>query len=139
MPLTRQQKDHNISDLEAYTMASEDVIDAKSKAFEMRMENKLCALFEEEDLEHEENIDEDLQSADCMVHAVAGYANPQMMKIGCFLKQQPVTILNDIESTNNFMDSKVAARSMLHIENYSKFNVKVAYVESSTAAKGAHE
>ncbi|RWV83417.1 hypothetical protein GW17_00054979 [Ensete ventricosum] len=69
---------------------------------------------EEEDLEHkEENTEEDLQPNNCMVHALAGYANPQMMKIGGFLKQQPVTILINTGSTNNFMDSKVVARSML--------------------------
>ncbi|RWW13668.1 hypothetical protein GW17_00022588 [Ensete ventricosum] len=69
---------------------------------------------EEEDLEHkEENTREDLQPVDCMVHSLVGYANPQTMKIGGFLKQKPVTVLIDTKSTNNFMDSKVVARSML--------------------------
>ncbi|RWW78173.1 hypothetical protein BHE74_00013620 [Ensete ventricosum] len=46
------------------------------------------------------------------------------MKIGGFLKQQhPVTILIDVESTNNFMDSKVVAQSMLHIENCSRIAI----------------
>ncbi|RRT77453.1 hypothetical protein B296_00015590 [Ensete ventricosum] len=64
----------------------------------------------EEDLEHEnENMEEDLQPVDCIVHALIGYTNPQMMKIGGFLKQQPVTILINIRSINNFMDSKVVA------------------------------
>ncbi|RZR83909.1 hypothetical protein BHM03_00010631 [Ensete ventricosum] len=68
----------------------------------------------EEDLEHkEENTREDLQSVDCMVHGLAGYANPQTMKIRGFLKQKLVTVLIDTKSTNNFMDSKVVARSML--------------------------
>ncbi|RWW42018.1 hypothetical protein BHE74_00052472 [Ensete ventricosum] len=45
----------------------------------------------EEDLEHEvENTEEELQSADCIVYALVGYMNPQMTKIGGFLKQQPI-------------------------------------------------
>ncbi|RRT76888.1 hypothetical protein B296_00010864 [Ensete ventricosum] len=48
MPFTRQQKkDRNISDLETYAMASEDLIDAKLQAFETCMENKLRALLVE--------------------------------------------------------------------------------------------
>ncbi|RRT81008.1 hypothetical protein B296_00009353 [Ensete ventricosum] len=44
MPVTHQRKkDSNISDLETYAMASEDLIDAKLEAFEMRMEKKLRA------------------------------------------------------------------------------------------------
>ncbi|RWW50209.1 hypothetical protein BHE74_00043551 [Ensete ventricosum] len=79
----------------------------------------------EEDLEHEEeDIEEEPQPIDCMVHALAGYANPQMMKIRGFLKQQPVTVLIDIESINNFMNNKVATRMMLQIEECSRFDVK---------------
>ncbi|RRT43294.1 hypothetical protein B296_00056544 [Ensete ventricosum] len=48
------------------------------------------------------------------------------MKIEGFLKQQPITILIDIRSTNNFRDMKVAAQMMLHIEDCSRFDVKVA-------------
>ncbi|RWV89127.1 hypothetical protein GW17_00048736 [Ensete ventricosum] len=40
--------------------------------------------------------------------------------IGGFLKQQPITILIDTGSTNNFVDSKVDARLMLQIEDYSR-------------------
>ncbi|RWW32274.1 hypothetical protein GW17_00003069 [Ensete ventricosum] len=48
MPLTRQQKkDLNITDLEAYTMASEEAIDAKLEAFGNRMEEKMRSLFAE--------------------------------------------------------------------------------------------
>ncbi|RRT48074.1 hypothetical protein B296_00035238 [Ensete ventricosum] len=39
---------------------------------------------EEEDLEHEENTKEHLQPADCTTHALAGYANPQIMKVKGF-------------------------------------------------------
>ncbi|RWV79120.1 hypothetical protein GW17_00059797 [Ensete ventricosum] len=46
MPLTRQQKkDINITDLEVYTMASKEAIDAKLEAFENRMEEKIRSLF----------------------------------------------------------------------------------------------
>ncbi|RWW42035.1 hypothetical protein BHE74_00052442 [Ensete ventricosum] len=48
MPLTRQQKkDLNIIDLEAYTMASEEAINAKLEAFGNRMEEKMQSLFAE--------------------------------------------------------------------------------------------
>ncbi|RWW53246.1 hypothetical protein BHE74_00040276 [Ensete ventricosum] len=48
MPLTRQQKkDLNIIDLEAYTMASEEAIDAKLEAFGNRIEEKMQSLFAE--------------------------------------------------------------------------------------------
>ncbi|RRT71425.1 hypothetical protein B296_00035548 [Ensete ventricosum] len=51
---------------------------------------------EEEDLEHEEEVTgEDPQPVDYMVHALACYANPQMMKVGGFLKQQPIIVLID--------------------------------------------
>ncbi|RRT81285.1 hypothetical protein B296_00002546 [Ensete ventricosum] len=82
---------------------------------------------EEEDLEHEkENAMEDPQPTVSTVHALAGYANPQIMKIEGFLKHQLVTILIDTRSTNNVMDSKVATRSTLRIEDCSRFDVKVA-------------
>ncbi|RWW49156.1 hypothetical protein BHE74_00044714 [Ensete ventricosum] len=60
------------------------------------------------------------------MHALAGYANTQTMKIDGFLKHQPITVLIDTGSTNNFMDNKVAARLTLRIEDCSRFDVKVA-------------
>ncbi|RRT63961.1 hypothetical protein B296_00028309 [Ensete ventricosum] len=77
-------------------------------------------------LEHEENTEEDLQPANCMVHALAGYANPHTIKNGGFLRQQPITILVDTGSTSNFMDSKVTTQMMLQIDDCSRFDVKVA-------------
>ena len=59
------------------------------------------------------------------MHALAGYANPQMMKVGGLQKQQPITILIDTRSTSNFMNSKVAVRMALPIKNYSRFDIKV--------------
>ena len=48
MPLTQQQKrDLNIIDLGPYTMASKEAINAKFKALEARMEDKIRTLFTE--------------------------------------------------------------------------------------------
>ncbi|RZR91107.1 hypothetical protein BHM03_00019157 [Ensete ventricosum] len=81
---------------------------------------------EEEVQEHEEEVtDEEQQLADCTMHTLADYANSQMIKEGGLLKQQPITILIDTESTNNFMNCKVAAWIALHIEDCSRFDVKV--------------
>ncbi|RWV82360.1 hypothetical protein GW17_00056145 [Ensete ventricosum] len=74
----------------------------------------------------EENTEEDPKLAIDIIHALASYVNPQMMKIEGFLKHQLVTILIDIGSTNNFVDSKVAARLTLQIKDCSRFDVKVA-------------
>ncbi|RZR99831.1 hypothetical protein BHM03_00029455 [Ensete ventricosum] len=81
---------------------------------------------EDVDLESKEDTKEEPQPAISTVHALVGYANPQTMKIDGFLKHQPVTILIDIGSTNNFMDNKVVARLMLQIIDCGKFDVKVA-------------
>ncbi|RRT60345.1 hypothetical protein B296_00042472 [Ensete ventricosum] len=48
-----------------------------------------------------------------------------MIKVRGLLKQQPITVLINIESTNNFMNSKVAARMTVHIEDCSRFDVKL--------------
>ncbi|RRT78990.1 hypothetical protein B296_00024725 [Ensete ventricosum] len=81
---------------------------------------------EEVDLEsEEEDADEEPHPVVSTVHALAGYANSQTMKIDIFLKHQLITVLIDIRSTNNFMDSKVATRLTLQIEYCSKLDVKV--------------
>ncbi|RWW78144.1 hypothetical protein BHE74_00013652 [Ensete ventricosum] len=81
----------------------------------------------EESLEPEdEATEEEPQSADFTVHALAGYSNPKTMKVGGILKQQPIIVLIDTGSTNNFLNSKVTARMALQIEGYNKFDVKVA-------------
>ncbi|RRT42622.1 hypothetical protein B296_00027675 [Ensete ventricosum] len=80
----------------------------------------------EEGLEpKEEATEEEPQPTDYVVHALAGYSNPQTMEVGGLLKQQPITILIDTGSTNNFLNSKVAARLALQIEGCKKFDVKV--------------
>ncbi|RWW01855.1 hypothetical protein GW17_00035083 [Ensete ventricosum] len=54
-----------------------------------------------------EDIEEDPQSSVSMVQALVGYTNPKAIKIGGLLKHQPITVLIDKGSTNNFMN-KVA-------------------------------
>ncbi|RWW44771.1 hypothetical protein BHE74_00049445 [Ensete ventricosum] len=59
------------------------------------------------------------QPIDYAVHTLAGYSNPQTTKVGGLLKQQPINVLIDTSNTNNFLNSKVAARMVLQIkENY---------------------
>ncbi|RWV91193.1 hypothetical protein GW17_00046540 [Ensete ventricosum] len=81
----------------------------------------------EEGLETKEKaMEEEPQPADYAVHVLAGYSNPQTLKVGGLLKQQPITILIDMGSTNNFLNNKVAACLVLQIEGCNKFDVKVA-------------
>ncbi|RWV79940.1 hypothetical protein GW17_00058860 [Ensete ventricosum] len=69
----------------------------------------------------EEAMEEESQPANYEVHALAGYSKQQMMKVGGLLKQQLITVLIDTGSTNNFLNSKVAARLALQIEARAKF------------------
>ncbi|RWV78139.1 hypothetical protein GW17_00060939 [Ensete ventricosum] len=71
----------------------------------------------EEALEPKEEVmEEESQPANYAVHALVGYSNPQMMKVRGLLKQQLITVLIDMGSANNFLNSKVAARLALQIE-----------------------
>ncbi|RZR95543.1 hypothetical protein BHM03_00024398 [Ensete ventricosum] len=80
----------------------------------------------EEGLEPKDKaIEEEPQPVDYAMHALAGYSNPQTMKVGGPLKQQPITVLIDTGSTNNFLNSKVVARLVLQIEGCKKYDVKV--------------
>ena len=80
-----------------------------------------------ESLEHEEeDAEEEPQPTEVTVHTLASYSNPQTMKIGGLLKQQPITVLIDTGSSNNFLNSKVTIQMALPIENCSRFDVKVA-------------
>ncbi|RRT32871.1 hypothetical protein B296_00045565 [Ensete ventricosum] len=76
-------------------------------------------------LTEEEAIEEEPQPVDYAVHASVGYSNPQTMKVGGLLKQQPIIVLIDTCSTNNFLNSKVAAHLALQIKGCMKFDVKV--------------
>ncbi|RZR78569.1 hypothetical protein BHM03_00003972 [Ensete ventricosum] len=73
----------------------------------------------------EEAMEEESPPANNAVHALADYSNPQMMKVGGLLKQQLITILIDTSSTNNLLNSKVAACLELQIEGCNKFDIKV--------------
>lgn len=80
----------------------------------------------EESLEHEEeDAEEEPQPTEVTVHALAGYSNLETMKVGGLLKQQPITVLIDTSSSNNFINSKITIQMTLPIENCSRFDVKV--------------
>ncbi|RZR73718.1 hypothetical protein BHM03_00027260, partial [Ensete ventricosum] len=64
----------------------------------------------------EEAMEEESPPANYAVHALAGYSNLQMMKVGGLLKQQPITVLIDTGSTNNFLTSTITARLVLQIK-----------------------
>ncbi|RZS26876.1 hypothetical protein BHM03_00060281, partial [Ensete ventricosum] len=64
----------------------------------------------------EEAMEEGSQPTDYAAHALAGYSNPQLMKVEGPLKQQLITVPIDTGRTNNFLNSKVVARLALQIE-----------------------
>ncbi|RRT59201.1 hypothetical protein B296_00046017, partial [Ensete ventricosum] len=74
-----------------------------------------------------EDTEEESQPAISTIHALAGYANPHSMKVNGFLEHQPITIPFNTGNTNNFMDSKVAARLTLWIEEQQSLIVLVAF------------
>ncbi|KAG6480688.1 hypothetical protein ZIOFF_057273 [Zingiber officinale] len=67
------------------------------------------------------------------VHALEGLQTPQTMKVKGFIKKQPVMILIDSGSTNNFLDSTLARRLKQKLERASTFDVKVADGRSLTS------
>ncbi|RRT56637.1 hypothetical protein B296_00028643 [Ensete ventricosum] len=72
---------------------------------------------EPEDIDPElekEEAKEEPQPTISTIHTLVGYANSQSMKVDGFLKHQPITILIDTESTNNFMDSKMEDKPTTH-------------------------
>ncbi|CAL9085687.1 unnamed protein product, partial [Musa textilis] len=72
------------------------------------------------------NFDKDVEPITHTVHALADYSNSQTMKAEGILEHQPITVLIDTGSTNNFMDSKIADRLVYHIKDCDKFEVKIA-------------
>lgn len=60
-----------------------------------------------------------------IVHALAGYSNPQTMKVSGLLKRQPVTVLIDIGNTNNFLDDGIAHQLSILVECCEQFEVKL--------------
>ena len=84
--------------------------------------------------ETQDNINEvQYDSMAISVHALEGLQTPQTMKVKGFIKKQPVMILIDLGSTNNFLDSTLASRLKQKIEQASTFDVKVADGRSLTS------
>ena len=78
------------------------------------------------DSDHEGiNSNEDVGPTIYTMHALADYSNPQTMEVGETLEHQPVIVLIDTGSTNNFMDSETIDRLAHHIEDYDRFEVKI--------------
>jgi len=57
---------------------------------------------------------------------LAGYSNPQTMKVNGLLKRQQVTILIDTGSTNNFLDENIAKKLSIPMEDCEPFEVTLA-------------
>ncbi|XP_042452681.1 uncharacterized protein LOC122037297 [Zingiber officinale] len=84
--------------------------------------------------ETQDNINEvQYDSMEISVHALDGLQTPKTMKVKGFIKKQPVMILIDSGSTNNFLDSTLASRLKQKIEQASTFDVKVADGRSLTS------
>jgi hypothetical protein len=76
--------------------------------------------------EHEDNtLDTNEDEVTYTVHALAVYSNPQTMKVSGFLKCQPVTMLIDTGSTNNFLDEGIAKKLSVLVEPCEQFEVKL--------------
>jgi len=60
------------------------------------------------------------------VHALAGYSNPQTMKVNGLLNRQQVIVLIDTGSTNNFLDESIANKFSITTEDCEPFEVTLA-------------
>jgi predicted aspartyl protease len=76
--------------------------------------------------EDDEPIGGDDNEVTYTVCALAGYSNPQTMKVNGFLKRQQVTILIDTGSTNNFLDESIAQNLSIPTEDCEPFEVTLA-------------
>lgn len=79
----------------------------------------------DEEIYAEETRGSKEEEFDVSVHALAGYANPQTMCVKGYIKKQPVSILIDFGSTDNFLDSKIARKLACSSTSCDKFEVKV--------------
>ena len=78
------------------------------------------------DSDHEGiNSNEDVEPTIHTMHTLADYSNPQTMEVGETLEHQPVIVLIDTGSTNNFMDSETVDRLAHQIKDYDRFKVKI--------------
>ncbi|CAL9064799.1 unnamed protein product [Musa banksii] len=67
------------------------------------------------------NSNEDVEPTVHTMHTLADYSNPQTMKVGGTLEHQPIIVLIDTGSTNNFIDSEIVDRLAHHIKDYDIF------------------
>ena len=92
-----------------------------------QVENLEEAGDQEEKSEHDGDVEEGInQTVAISVHTLAGYSTSQTMWFNGSIKHQPVTILIDSNSTNHFLDVKIAKRISLSMEQPKKFDVKIA-------------
>ena len=69
------------------------------------------------DSDHEGiNSNENVEPTIHTMHTLADYSNPQTMEVGETLEHQPVIVLIDTSSTNNFMDSETVDQLAHHNE-----------------------
>lgn len=57
------------------------------------------------------------------IHALAGYSNSLTMRVNGFIKHQPMMVLTDNGSTNNFMDIGITKQLSLPLKPCKKFEV----------------
>ena len=78
------------------------------------------------DSDHEGiNSNEDVEPTVHTMHTLADYSNPQTMKVAGTLEHQPIIVLIDTGSINNFMDNETVDRWAHQIEDYDRFKVKI--------------
>ena len=81
---------------------------------------------DKEESEHDGDVEEGIeQTVAISVHTLVRYSTPTMQVNGS-IKHQPITILIDLGSTNNFLDVKIAKRLLLSVEQSKKFDIKIA-------------
>jgi hypothetical protein len=93
------------------------------------MEESALSEVDSGESESESDDGESENSEDLMavtVLTLAGYSNPQTMKVSGYLKRQSVIVLTNISRTNNFLDEDVAKRLSIPMEPCDQFEVKLA-------------
>ena len=98
---------------------------------------------EEEELEEEitleeHAIEEEEELATVSMHAMAGIAAPQTLKIQGYIKKHKVLVLIDSGSTHNFIDKKLAARLNCFAYPVKNFSVMIANGGSITCGGKCH-
>jgi hypothetical protein len=73
--------------------------------------------------EDDEPIGGDNDEVTYTIHALASCSNPQTMKVNGLLKRQQVTVLIDIDSTDNFLNASIAQRFSIPTKDCEPFDV----------------